>query len=264
MQAALIDILNDVIEDGIASGNDSKKPRFYVDRSILVSNRILAHVLSLIDAMAWGYGLYDALDKTLTSTDGINTHSSTLLRRALGLTTQVSLLLEFSEPQALFSLIDQVSNADPDAAQWILHECHQFLGHNRRLWCQNIKLYVNILTKTHAEKVKTAATSNLVDILESFLESGPSALSEVNTTSIWAQLVLLPNRDSRISIWGRDMVDSDLRLHGCILAFQSLSPGGWNLVLQDSRFLKAWCLRLRFAIQDETVYYTPSFTSYFS
>lgn len=263
MQAALIDILNDVIEDGIAFGNDGKKPGSTI-KSIPVSNQTSAHVVSFIDAMTWDYGLYDALEKTVTSTDSIHStcsnHQSTLLRTALGLTTQISLLLECSEPQALFSLIDHVSSVDPDAAQWILQECHRCLGHNRRLWTQKIKLYVDILTKSHAENVKAAATSNLADILESFLEVGPSILSEVNTATIRVELALLPNQVSRMSTWGRDIVDSDLRLHGCVLAFQFLSSDPWNSDLQILHILEIWCLKLRYAIQDESVHYTASFT----
>lgn len=237
------------------------KPTFAISicLSVPTSNHISAHVMSFIDEMAWDYGLHDVFEKTVFSTDTRNdaAHSSTLLRRALGLTIQVSLFLDCSESRALFSLIDHVISLDHDAAQWILEECHRRLGHKRRFWSQMITFYVHILTKTYTEKVMAVATSNLADILESFLVDGPSAASEMNASTIFNELALLPSQVSRMSTWGRDMVDSDLRLHGCTLAFQLICPDRRTSALQSSHLWTMWCHKLRFAIEDETVCYTP-------
>lgn len=181
--------------------------------------------------------------------------SSTLLRRGLGLTTLISLLLGSSESDALFSLMDHISSVDLDGTHWILQQCHCCLGNERRFWLQMVKLYVNILTKAHAERVMSMATSNLADILESLLEQKRSTMSEPDIAIIRTKLASLPHSVSRMSNWGRDMVDSDLRLHGCILAIQSTSLDDWSAAPQVKESLESWRHKIRFAIRDETVCY---------
>ncbi|KAK2756662.1 hypothetical protein FQN54_005107 [Arachnomyces sp. PD_36] len=240
VKAALVDILNDTIEDGIACDHND-------------------HVASFVDSLAWEYGLYDVLENTLTSNNAIDPtrtiHSSTLLRKALGLTTLLSLLLGRSDLEASCALLDNISTVDPDASQWILEQCHRCLRDNKPLWSQMIQLYVNILTNPYAESVMTMATSNLADLLESFLDDGPCAAPELDIATMRTELAAIPSEVSQTSIWGRDIVDADLRLHGCILAIQSTSDQFLGSP-QRKASLEMWCHKLRFALREETEFTT--------
>ena len=155
------------------------------------------------------------------------------------------------------NLIDRVSNVDPDATQWVLRQCHNRLVYEKGMWAKLMQLYTSILTKDHAECVMVVATSNLADIIESLLGSKFGALPKSDISMVETALVSLPNRVSQMPSWGRELVDADLRLHGCILAVQSTSLAQQTVSWEITQSLEIWCYKLRFALQDETVRYIP-------
>jgi hypothetical protein len=153
-------------------------------------------------------------------------------------------------PSLLSEVLLDTSATDADAASWILRRMDTIFEGREIYQEQFLGLYLSIIMGDHREDVKTAAILNLAKILENALEEGVP----LDLPDEWARLGDYLLSQSREQTWNREMVESVLRLQGCLVTMQSAIPAEQlesspNLVLD----LRRWTVSLRFALSEETV-----------
>jgi hypothetical protein len=105
----------------------------------------------------------------------------------------------------------------------------------------------SVIRGSYTAEVKMAAVSSLETILGIVLESRESDLKEIGLPwdALHEQIDSRPGKPTS----NRDMSNVELRLQGCLLTIRA-SLNHWKGMERD---LRRWAIRLRFAMQEETV-----------
>ena len=176
--------------------------------------------------------------------------ASSLFRRVLSWATVLKMVVshEFDE---LESFLQRVSAFDANAGQWLLERLPGVLRKDKAHTDAMPKVYSSIILGDSSDLVKTTAISNLTCILEAFL--APHRDIDKLPDLPWEVLIELSETPTGIEAWNREMTEAMLRLHGCLLAVKAISARGQSSGLKFETELRQWTIRLRYAIQEETV-----------
>lgn len=184
--------------------------------------------------------------------DNRKTRATSLLRRSLAWSTILKITIEqnLDLSSRLTRLLSDISVVDADCARWILQRMDITFNDYETYRTFFLDLYMSIILGDHREDVKTAATLNLAKILENALEKG----LKLDLPDGWTMLGDYIRSQPAGQTWSREMVESVLRLQGCLMTMQSAVPisqleSSGKAVLD----LRRWAVSLRFALSEETV-----------
>ncbi|PGH15198.1 hypothetical protein AJ79_02563 [Helicocarpus griseus UAMH5409] len=238
-QAALIDILNDVMEAGIRCGlEDVAVPQINELLDEHNAFNILADLLS--QAKVGSY---------------IHRSSFLLLRAIAASKTTISLVQQFSL-EKLLEFIRTVSSTDPDTACWLLNHTHVHFGPHKRSQVDRMKVHISIISTQLPQAVQCAVFSSLADDLASLFENHSQIPEDFNFLQQWVTSANIPNDSNATGMWNRAMADASLRLQGCILALRLLSFKAVEVTSEFISSLNTWVQSLRSAMADETEFTT--------
>lgn len=183
---------------------------------------------------------------------GRDARAASLLRRSLAWSVILKIIIEQNSDLSsrLSDIFFGVSAADADASCWILRQIDSIFDGCETYQKQFLELYWSAILGDNREDVKTVAALNLAKMLENALEKGLT----LDAPDEWARLGDYIRSQSREQTWSREMIESVLRLQGCLMAIQCAIPtsqleSSENIVLD----LRRWAISLRFALSEETV-----------
>lgn len=197
--------------------------------------------------------LYSLVEQSEVSAGtGSEARAASLLRRSLAWSMILKIMIEQNSDLSsrLSDIFFSVSAADADAACWVLRQIDTIFDGCETYQKQFLGLYLSTILGDNREDVKTVAALNLAKILENALEKGLT----LDLPDEWARLGDYIRSQSREQTWSREIVESVLRLQGCLMTIQCAIPtseleSSRNLVLD----LRRWAISLRFALSEETV-----------
>ncbi|KAL1964941.1 hypothetical protein VTN77DRAFT_6294 [Rasamsonia byssochlamydoides] len=237
VQAAMVDTLTDALEKSVQFGKTGETIDFLTD--VFGSYNLELLLRSLMDQPETGR----------------EARAAPLLRRSLAWSMILKIIMEqnVDSPFHLSKIFFDVSATDADAARWILRRMDTTFDGLETCQKQFLGLYLSTILGDHREDVKTAASLNLARILEDALEKGLT----LDLPDQWPKLGEYIRSQSREQTWSREMVESVLRLQGCLVTMQCAVPISQLESSKDAVLdLRRWAVSLRFALSEETVFTT--------
>ncbi|KAK2868039.1 hypothetical protein FQN49_003220 [Arthroderma sp. PD_2] len=257
----LVEILNDILQSGIANGNEGQAAMTRLSPSQANQHLVPDSVIDHFDTISRILSL-DKIYGSITSSSRPNSstaRSSSLLLESITFGYLVMGILLNSSLETLAEFIQTVSAVDVDVVPSILKRFHQaFTGHasSRR---DRLKLYCHIINEAPSKQAKLTATSNLATELEAIqeaIEVYPQSLDKLDFLLSWSASFDISEGENE-QVWDREMVDASLRLQGCLLSMNvRCSP---NILDSDPKVsvgLNKLVQQLSFSMRDETVFTT--------
>lgn len=254
-EATLIEVVNDAVEACILCGKEGMYNYLLSPVESMLTKFLKGDIVSLVDSISTSNNLLDRLDYLLSGKlDSSTSRSSSLLLRALSFSKLAVDLIRDASPNSLAVIVELLSSKDSDAAVWILYRLHTNFK-NRSKQITRIKFYNCIIQGPSVQNIKKAAISNLADEISTFLESDSQTPEEFNLYVEWACSAGFPKQTPDSKIWDREMTNTAMQLHGCLLALQINSVPSGPLHTQNTLLpsINAFNRSLQFAVQDLTV-----------
>ncbi|OJD11200.1 hypothetical protein AJ78_07986 [Emergomyces pasteurianus Ep9510] len=234
VRAALVDVLNDVIEASIRCGLEDA-------------------VVPAINALLEQHGLFGILASMVSQAKTATPipKSSFLLLRALSISKISLLLVHNSSLEDLLVFMSSISDIDTDTACWLLSHIHYSFSSHKRSQVQRVKFYASMIKGTSSQQIQLTITSNLADDLMLLFEKHSLIPDEFDSLQRCILSADIPENHD-VSVRNRDMVNASLRLRGCLLALKMLSFDAPEISVEFRTSLDKWTQSLCFAISDET------------
>ncbi|ODH48059.1 hypothetical protein GX48_05824 [Paracoccidioides brasiliensis] len=237
--AALVDVLNDVLEASIRCG---------------LEGLVALQISSLLEE----HGVFDMLANLLSQAKAENfiSKGSFILIRAISISKTTISLAQNSALEGLLGFLNSLSSIDVDTTCLLLTHMHHCFSSHERTKVQRITLYTTMIEDSVPRRVQSAIMRSLADSLESLLETHTYLPDEFSFLRQWARSTDIPENSNCCNIWNRDMVNASLRLKGSLFALQMLSFDDAEIYSVVEMKLNKWNQSLRSAIADETEFTT--------
>ena len=158
----------------------------------------------------------------------------------------------------LTRFVEPVSAFDSDVAQWLLEQLHEKFCEQERYETTLLELYSSVILSNHTQDVKRVAIENLASKLEAGLDVCQSGAPAVELP--WEKLDRQLKSEASEHTRNREMANAELRLQGCLLTMKAMSTE--QEVSSIEKDIRKWVVKLRFAMQEETVGYLRCFPRY--
>lgn len=254
VSSAVMEILNDFIEKGLKLG-EGGIATYTLLRFASINRLGLGKITPILDDLFDKYDLHDVLDYIYDSSHPFwrtysTTRASSLLRRTLPLAIVLKLFTS-GKLDDLGVTVRRVCDFDANTGQWLLDQIPSIVGEELMGQGGISKLYSSVILSELPDIVKTTAISNLASILENSLDVHRSSVQITDLPSNALMKQFGPGTAAQT--WNRDMTNSLLRLHGCLLTIAAVM-NEWEFFLNElGRELRLWTIKLQYAIQEETV-----------
>lgn len=179
-----------------------------------------------------------------------------LLRRSLFWSKLLEAYLRGSSICCLLPDFCALSDIDADTAVWLLEHLRMRFDDYKEQQAELIKFHVAIVHQAPRHDVVVATTLNLSLILEKVLDPGEGYLNEVKDSAVDLHTLekLLPLAESPAMLANREMVESYLRLQGCLLAIDALITRRYKADPRTFDYrIQRWEINLRYALNEEMV-----------
>jgi hypothetical protein len=259
IQATVIEIYNDALECSIKYQKRGIYGFLKVQK--LPLTLIAEHVISFMEKAVLAQKLRASLrapkDITYPSLlmDDIS-RAVPLLRRTLFWSEFLQAYIRGSSIYSLLLDFHELCVLDADTASWFLHHLRLRLQDYGQQQNEIMKFHITIINQEPRYDVLTAAMLNLSLILETIIDLGEDHLREFkgSVVDVHELRELLTLLMSSVVLANREMVESSLRLQGCLLAIDTqLREEDAALPTTANYTVQRWVVSLRYALSEEMV-----------